>query len=347
MGLFFEKVWYIEKTLSGKCNLKTNSFCHLKKFFKKCKLMGIYLFCKFPQERVFLKMISSMTGYGRAEMTQNGKNIIIEIRSVNSRYFEYTCRISRSYIFLEDKLKRQLNEKIARGKVDISVAIQEQESESVTVQVNTSLAKSYLQAMLSLSQDLKMTSTISLKDIAAFPDVLSVKQAEINQDAVWLEIQQVCQQALDRFCMMRQSEGKILQQDILDRLQKLQEMAEQVDKKTQNKPQIYMQKLYQRLQELLQDTTIEQSRLLTEAAIFADKTAVDEELVRLQSHIQQYREILQLSEPVGRKLDFLTQELNREVNTIGSKAQDLEITRYVVDMKAEIEKIREQVQNIE
>lgn len=292
-------------------------------------------------------MISSMTGYGRAALVLNGRSITVEIRSVNSRYFEYSSRMPKSCNFLDDKLKQQLNASIARGKVELNLTIQALQAQDVIVEVNEPLAKSYLQAMKDLSKTLSMAGNVALQDVAHFPEVLSVRQGAVDEEQLWQDVSFVCKQALEQFCQMRHTEGCRLQQDILSRLETLENTLHAIEEKSAGRVQAYTQKLYQRLQELLKDVSIEESRVLTEAAIFADKTAIDEETVRLQSHIGQYREILQLSEPVGRKLDFLTQELNRETNTIGSKAQDLEITRMVVDMKAEIEKIREQVQNIE
>lgn len=292
-------------------------------------------------------MISSMTGYGRAALVLNGRSITVEIRSVNSRYFEYSSRMPKSCNFLDDKLKQQLNASIARGKVELNLTIQALQAQDVIVEVNEPLAKSYLQAMKDLSKTLSMAGNVALQDVARFPEVLSVRQGAVDEEQLWQDVNFVCKQALEQFCQMRHTEGSRLQQDILSRLETLENTLHAIEEKSAGRVQAYTQKLYQRLQELLKDVSIEESRVLTEAAIFADKTAIDEETVRLQSHIGQYREILQLSEPVGRKLDFLTQELNRETNTIGSKAQDLEITRMVVDMKAEIEKIREQVQNIE
>ncbi len=292
-------------------------------------------------------MISSMTGYGRSDCILHGRNIAVEIRSVNSRYFEYTSKMPRSCAFMDDKLKRLLNGSISRGKVELGLTIQALEASDTVVEVNTVLAKQYYNAMQELSKVLQMPSTIKLQEIAHFPDVLCTKRAPLNEDELWEDISTVCKAALEQFCNMRKAEGQRLKDDILSRLNGIEQIVAEIELKNEDRVKAYTAKLHQRLQELLNDCNIDESRLLTEAAIFADKTAVDEETVRLKSHIEQYREILELSEPVGRKLDFLTQELNRETNTIGSKAQDLEITRKVVQIKAEIEKIREQIQNIE
>ncbi len=292
-------------------------------------------------------MVSSMTGYGRADMSLHGRNIIAEIRSVNSRYFEYSSRMPRNCMFMDEKLKRLLNAKISRGKVELSLTIQSVESADTVVEVNTGLAQSYLDALKEIAATLELPVHVTVNEIARFPDVLSTKRAEIDEEQFYADVATVCEQALERFCAMRRTEGQRLKEDVLTRLLLIETTAKEIEQQSEGRVKAHTDKLYQRLQEVLKDTSIDEARILTEAAIFADKTAIDEETVRLHSHISQYREILELNEPVGRKLDFLTQELNRETNTIGSKAQDLEITKRVVQIKAEIEKIREQIQNIE
>lgn len=288
-----------------------------------------------------------MTGYGRADMSLHGRNITAEIRSVNSRYFEYSSRMPRNCVFMDDKLKRLLNSRISRGKVELSLTIHSVETADTVVEVNTALAQSYLDALSEISQKLSVPMTTTASEIARFPDVLSTKRAQVDEEEFYTDVAAVCEQALERFCAMRRTEGQRLKEDVLARLALIETIAREIEAQSEGRVQAYTDKLYQRLQEVLKDTSIDEARILTEAAIFADKTAIDEETVRLHSHIAQYREILELDEPVGRKLDFLTQELNRETNTIGSKAQDLEITKRVVQVKAEIEKIREQIQNIE
>lgn len=288
-----------------------------------------------------------MTGYGRADMSLHGRNITAEIRSVNSRYFEYSSRMPRNCVFMDDKLKRLLNSRISRGKVELSLTIHSVETADTIVEVNTALAQSYLDALSEISQKLSVPMTTTASEIARFPDVLSTKRAQVDEEEFYTDVAAVCEQALERFCAMRRTEGQRLKEDVLARLALIETIAREIEAQSEGRVQAYTDKLYQRLQEVLKDTSIDEARILTEAAIFADKTAIDEETVRLHSHIAQYREILELDEPVGRKLDFLTQELNRETNTIGSKAQDLEITKRVVQVKAEIEKIREQIQNIE
>ena len=289
----------------------------------------------------------SMTGYGRAEEVQHGRDITVEIRSVNSRYFEYSSRMPRSCAFLDDRLKKLLSSKVSRGKVELSLQLQELGSRDTVVEPNLELARSYQQALNAIAQELGVVNDASAQTLARFPDVLTVRRADLDEDELWADVSQVCGQALENFVAMRAAEGEKLKADLLNKLQGLEDSVALVEQNSAGRVDAYTQRLYNKLKVLLEDRSIDDARILTEAGIFADKTAVDEETVRLHSHIQQYRTILDSQEPIGRKLDFLTQELNRETNTIGSKCQDLEITRVVVEMKSEIEKIREQIQNIE
>lgn len=292
-------------------------------------------------------MILSMTGYGRAQQLLHGKDITIEIKSVNSRYFEYTSRMPRSCSFLDDRLKKLLNESISRGKVELGLTIINVEGDDTAVETNYSLAAEYRSALAEIANRLNINDDTSASVIARFPDIFISRKAVQNEDELWADISAVAQEAITNFIAMRGQEGEKLKTDILFRLEFLQTAVIEIEKTSAERVEKYTQKLQERLKVILEDKSIDESRILTEAAIFADKTAVDEETVRLNSHIKQYKDILSLKEPVGRKLDFLTQELNRETNTIGSKAQEISITRLVVDMKSEIEKIREQVQNIE
>ena len=264
-------------------------------------------------------MIYSMTGYGRASAVLGGREITVELRSVNARYFEYTSRIPRSCAFLDSRLKALLGSRIARGKVEVSLTLQDLDASETAVAVDMDLARSYQQALRDMSETLGVKADVSA----------------------------VAAQAVETFVEMRGVEGEKMLADITGRLDAVEAMVGRVEELTAGRVEKYTQRLYERLKVILEDRSIDDARVLTEAAIFGDKTAVDEETVRLRSHIAQYRAILGSGQPVGRKLDFLTQELNREANTIGSKCQDLDITRIVVDMKAEIEKIREQIQNLE
>ena len=286
-------------------------------------------------------MVSSMTGYGRA------RDITVEIKSVNSRYFEYSSRMPRAFAFLEERLKKLVNEKVARGKVELSVTAVSLSEQETKVAPNLELAKQYLSAMREMGQALGLSDDVTVSVLARQPDVFVSVRAEQEEQALWELASETAQRALDAFLQMRRTEGEKLKEDIESRLCTIEKMVGEVERDSEQRVKAYTERLYERLKAVLSDRTIDEARVLTEAAVFADKTAVDEETVRLRSHIKQYREILQKDEPVGRKLDFLTQELNRETNTIGSKCSDLEITKLVVEMKAEIEKIREQVQNME
>ena len=292
-------------------------------------------------------MVLSMTGYGRAGALLHGRDIKVELRSVNARFFEYSSRLPRSCAFLEDKLKKLVAAKVSRGKVELSLSIQTVTAADTVVSVNWSLAQGYRAALDSLIEKMDLKNDVTAGMIARFPEVLTQTAAPTNEDELWQDVQSVALQAVDAFVAMRAAEGEKLKADVAGRLDTIEKLVAKIEQGSAGRAQAYSDKLYARLQELLGDRSIDESRLVTEAAIFADKTAIDEETVRLHSHVAQYREILALDEPVGRKLDFLTQELNRESNTIGSKCQDVAITRLVVELKSEIEKIREQIQNIE
>ena len=292
-------------------------------------------------------MVLSMTGYGRAGALLHGRDIKVELRSVNARFFEYSSRLPRSCAFLEDKLKKLVAAKVSRGKVELSLSIQTVTAADTVVSVNWSLAQGYRAALDSLIEKMDLKNDITAGMIARFPEVLTQTAAPTNEDELWQDVQSVALQAVDAFVAMRAVEGEKLKADVAGRLDTIEDLVAKIEQGSAGRVQAYSDKLYARLQELLGDRSIDESRLVTEAAFFADKTAIDEETVRLHSHVAQYREILALDEPVGRKLDFLTQELNRESNTIGSKCQDVAITRLVVELKSEIEKIREQIQNIE
>lgn len=292
-------------------------------------------------------MVRSMTGYGRAQQERGGRDITIEIKSVNARYFEYSSRMPRSFAFLDDRLKKLVGGAISRGKTELALTVVNVSAPEASISVNLELAQSYLDAIRTMSDTLGVRDDVTASTLTRFSDVFTTRKAETDEEQLWQDVRAVAVAAVENFVFMRAAEGEKLKADILSRLETLERAVGEVEEMSAHRVPQYQEKLYARLQSLLADTGIDEARLLTEAAIFADKTAVDEETVRLRSHLRQYRDILELNEPVGRKLDFLTQEMNRETNTIGSKAQDLEITRKVVDMKAEIEKIREQIQNIE
>ena len=292
-------------------------------------------------------MIKSMTGFGRAQETVDGMTVTVELKSVNHRYFEFTAKVPRTYGFLEEKLKSFLNARVSRGKMECYVSIENLEESDMEVVVNPSLAKGYVDALRTLSETFGLKEDYSAISIAKFPDVLTLRKAPADEEKIWNAVQKVTELAVERFVTMRETEGEKLRADILSKADTILEHVAFVESRSPQTVREYHEKLRQRMEELLENTQVDEQRLLTEAAIFADKVAVDEETVRLRSHISQLREFLNVDEPIGRKLDFLVQEMNRESNTIGSKAQDVEIAKRVIAIKAEVEKIREQVQNIE
>jgi uncharacterized protein (TIGR00255 family) len=292
-------------------------------------------------------MVRSMTGYGRFQETVDGMDITVEVKSVNHRYYEYSSRIPRAYGFIDERLKSHVQNYISRGKVDVYVWIETIDAPGSEVSVNHCLAKSYLNALNELSDKYGLKNDLSVYQLAKFPDVLIVQRKANDEDAVWQAVCSVADQALTRFVEMRKQEGKALRDDILNRAETILKAVEMVEERSPITVKEHMDKVEARIRELLSGAAIDEQRLLTEAAIYADKIAVAEETVRIRSHVKQLKSILDSDEPVGRKLDFLVQEINREANTIGSKCQDVDLARIVIDIKAEIEKIREQIQNIE
>ena len=292
-------------------------------------------------------MIRSMTGYGRGQQLLHGRSITVEIRSVNHRYFEFSCRTPRGCAFLEDRLKRTLQQAISRGKVEVSLTLQTVESRGGAVAVDHALAGQYLTALRALAAEYGLTDDLTLSAVARLPDLFTVCRGEEDEEELAADVLSVLQEALDRFVAMREAEGERLRADVLSRLFTLEEHLAFVEERSPQTVAEYRARLTAKLNELLGGAVADEARILTEAAIVADRLAVDEETVRLHSHIAQLRGILDCAEPVGRKLDFLVQEMNRETSTIGSKCSDTAIAGHVVEMKSEIEKIREQIQNIE
>ena len=292
-------------------------------------------------------MVKSMTGYGRARETLNGRDITVEVRSVNNRYLDCTVKMPRSYVFAEDAIKSRVQKAISRGKVDVFVTIDTTAADVSVVAVNEPLARSYYEALMKLKETFSLDGEITPMSLAKFPDVLAVTRAEEDLETVAADICAVLEQALQAYNAMRAVEGGKLAEDIGNRLTNIENFTTKVEERSPQTVAEYRARLTNKMNEVLQSTTIDESRILTEAAIFADKIAVDEETVRLRSHIAQLRAMLQDSQPVGRKLDFLIQEVNRESNTIASKCNDVSIAQVAVGLKAEVEKMREQVQNIE
>ena len=292
-------------------------------------------------------MVKSMTGYGRAEDTVNGYNITVELRSVNNRYLDCNVRIPRLYLFAEEAIKSQVQNSISRGKVDVFVTLESTGEQKLNVSLNKPVADGYYGALKELAQTYGLQDDISVSLLSRFPEVLVAEKAQDDVEQMAKDICSVLERALADFDQMRTREGGRLKDDILSRAATIEEKVSLVEKRSPETVSEYRIRLENRMNEVLANTQIDPARILTEAAIFADKVAVDEETVRLRSHISQLREMMDKGGAIGRKLDFLIQEFNREANTIGSKCSDIEIARHVVDVKAEIEKIREQVQNLE
>ncbi len=292
-------------------------------------------------------MIKSMTGYGRSQQLADGMNITVEIKSVNHRYFEFSSKLPRNYGFLDEKLKSFFNGRLTRGKMECYVQIEAVEEPDTVITLNHSLVKGYIDAYKEIAETYGLENDVKVSDISRVGDIFMVRKQAADEDRIWAAVQTVAEAALDGFVSMREREGTRLRDDVLFRLDEIISNVEYIESRSPETVKEYNEKLLTRMKELLGDAHIDEQRIITEAAIFADKVAVAEETVRLRSHISQLRSFLDLSEAVGKKMDFLVQELNREANTIGSKAQDVEIARRVVAIKAEIEKIREQIQNIE
>ncbi len=292
-------------------------------------------------------MIKSMTGYGRFEGAIDGRRIVFEIKSVNHRFFELQCRLQRGYGFLEESIKELLGKYISRGKVDVFVSVEADENVAADVKLNHSLAAGYVNALKELSEKYGLRDDISVSTISKYTDIFTVSKAPEDEEKLCEIVNAAGEQALKSFMEMREREGEKLKNDVLERGRNIISIVSEIEERSPKTVEEYRNKLYERLKEVLADTTIDEQRMITEAAIFADKTAVAEETVRLRSHFAQLEQILNDSAPAGRKLDFIVQEMNREANTIGSKVCDAELAHKVVAIKADLEKIREQIQNIE
>ncbi len=292
-------------------------------------------------------MIKSMTGYGRAKETLNKRNITVEVRSVNNRYLDCSVKLPRMYGFAEDAIKGRVQKAISRGKVDVFVSVDASAADVAKVSVNRELAASYVTALQELAEVCGIETKVTPEQLSRFPDVLTVTKEDEDLETVTADLCQVLDEALESYNAMRAVEGKKLAEDIGSRLNTIEILTGEVEQRSPETVTEYRQKLTARMQEVLQTANIDEQRILTEAAIYADKIAVDEETVRLRSHVAQLRTMLESDDPMGRKMDFLIQEVNREANTTGSKCNDVAIARVVVNLKAEVEKIREQVQNVE
>lgn len=288
-----------------------------------------------------------MTGYGRYQQIVGNRDILVEIRSVNYRYFEFSCRIPRNMGYLEEKLKRLIKENVSRGKIEVLVTINNVDGKDETISVNMGVAQGYIDALRSANDTFKLPDDLTLSQLSRFPDVFTVIKTIDDENEIWDAVKLVAEKSLEKFVAMKSIEGEKMFNDVLSKLDTIESMVGVVEVASPQTIENYRKRLYDKLSEVLESKDIDESRIVTECALLSEKLAVDEETVRLRSHISQFRELLNSTEPVGRKLDFLIQEMNREVNTTGSKAQDITITKTVVDMKSELEKIREQIQNIE
>lgn len=292
-------------------------------------------------------MVKSMTGYGRCNETVGNMEITAEIKAVNHRYFEFSSRVPRQFGFLEEKVKQYVKDFVNRGKTEVYISINMLDNEAVSVEVNHPLAKAYVDALREINSTYLLNSEVKPSDIARFSDVLAVRKEEQDEEEIFESVKTVLSKAVESFIDMRKIEGKKLYDDVVSRCDEILNYVTIVESKSEKSVVAYRQRIEEKMKELLGDVKVDEQRLLTETAIFADKIAVDEETVRLKSHIEQLKAMLNSDEPVGRKIDFLVQEMNREANTIGSKCSDIEITKIVVEIKSQIEKIREQIQNIE
>lgn len=294
-------------------------------------------------------MIKSMTGFGRCEAEINGREITVEIKSVNHRYFEFSCRTPRGYGFLDDKLKSYVNSRVSRGKIDMFVTVGANDEAPSQVTVNHQLVSGYINAMKEISDTYGVENDVTVVSLSCFPDVFTVHKPAEDEEQITNDVLSVAKTALDSFISMRETEGEKMKADILSRANTILSIVGEIEERSPQTVAEYEERLLERIKQTLEDYEVEidEQRVLTEVAVFSDKVAVAEETVRLRSHFEQLEKFLEYDEPVGRKIDFIIQEMNREANTIGSKVQDAVLAHKVVDIKSEIEKIREQVQNIE
>lgn len=289
----------------------------------------------------------SMTGYGSAKGSVEGQEIAVELKSVNNRYLDCSIRLPRNFLFAEDTVKQAVSAGVSRGKVDVFVSAQASQDSGTVVSVNEELARGYRDAVARIAETLGLECGLNAFSLARFPDVLTVERRELDKDKAAAALSEITAKAVEEFNAMREREGERLRRDMLGKLGTIEGLVSVVEERSPQTVKEYRERLEARLRDILADRSLDEQRVITEAAIFADRTAVDEETVRLRSHIAQFRTMLEEGSPIGRKMDFLVQEFNRESNTIGSKCSDASLAKVVVDLKSEIEKIREQLQNVE
>lgn len=292
-------------------------------------------------------MLKSMTGYGRREVVTDGKKILVEIKSVNHRYADYNIKVQRHLGYMEDKIRKHVSESITRGKVDIYLNVENYETADKQITLNKPMAENYINVLKQLRDEFGLRDDISVTSVARNPDIFLTERIEEDEEQLWNTVKTVLDEALSDFVSMREREGERIERDLCERIEYMRTLVTGIDERSPQTVKEYSDRLYEKIKDVLDGREIDEARILTEVAIYADKVAVNEETVRLVSHFSEFDNIINCGEPAGRKLDFLIQEINREVNTIGSKASDIEIAKTVVTLKGEIEKLREQIQNIE
>lgn len=292
-------------------------------------------------------MLRSMTGFGRSKYETEGREYLVEIKSVNNRYSDISIKLPRNISFLEEKVKKTITNSISRGKVDVFINFTNYSEKGKKIKINTELAKQYIEELRNLQKETDVIDNIGIMDICKMPEVLNLKTEDDDEDVLWQELSECLNNAITSFVFMRENEGTKIKEDLEKRIECVKEKIEEISKISSGVVEDYVDKLEKRVNELLKTSVVDETRLAQEIVIYSDKCSVEEELTRLRSHIYQFLNLLNETNPVGKKIDFLIQEMNRETNTIGSKANNLEITNLVVDIKTEIENIREQVQNIE
>ncbi len=289
----------------------------------------------------------SMTGYGRASLEKENRNYQIEMKSVNHKYSDITIKLPKTLTYLEDKMKKQIGASISRGKVDVFVSFENNSGEGKDIIVNHEMVKKYMDAFYTLAEENQLALSIPVTEVIKLPEVLSVQTIETKEDVIEQEVMACLQEAIQHFVEMREVEGNKIKEDLLDRVEQVEKEILKFSEYSAGLVEEYVVKLRQRVKDMLQSDKIEESRIAQEAVIFADRTSIEEEVTRLKSHVMQMKNLLEEKKPVGKKMDFLIQEMNREVNTIGSKSANLDITNLVIDLKTMLEDIREQIQNIE
>lgn len=291
--------------------------------------------------------MKSMTGYGRARKDVNNREYIIEIKSVNHKYNDVQIKLPRVLSYLEDKIKKKVQNNISRGKVDVYISFENNTAEGKNILINTELAKVYVEQLKSLAEETGINSNIEVMELTRLPDVLNLKSDDQEADLIWEELESCLEECLKSFVTMRIIEGTKIKEDLLNRINKVEEYKNEISKYSETIVEDYVERLNNRIKEILKTDVVDQTRLAQEVVIYSDKCSVEEELTRLNSHLYQFRELIEKNEAIGKKLDFLIQEMNRETNTIGSKSGKLEITNLVIEIKTQLEDIREQIQNIE